>query len=156
VDDKLHLDAIASLESSTPSNRANLQKKQSTVVKDTISHIHKGKQNNASISSSMCFSASVVIDSSSINELLLVVEAFAVFFDHFFCIHFLLREANCKCDNTDNSENVTKVVNNSPVELLPLECTTCRGLKGHFPYDPSSTLSYQMTVNHLHAHVGTN
>jgi hypothetical protein len=57
----------------------------------------------------MCFSTSAVIDGSIINELLLVVEAYAVFFYHFFLILFLQREANCKRDNTDNSENVTKV-----------------------------------------------
>jgi hypothetical protein len=57
----------------------------------------------------MCFSTSAVIDGSIINELLLIVEAYAVFFYHFFLILFLQREANCKRDNTDNSENVTKV-----------------------------------------------
>jgi hypothetical protein len=57
----------------------------------------------------MCFSASVLIDSSTINGLLLVVEAFIIFFDHFFLILFLQRETNCKYDNTDNSKNVTKV-----------------------------------------------
>jgi hypothetical protein len=57
----------------------------------------------------MCFSISAVIDDSVVNGLLLVVEVFAVFFDHFFLILFLKGEANCKRDNTDNSENVTKV-----------------------------------------------
>jgi hypothetical protein len=89
-------------------------------------------------------------------------------FDHFFLIFFLQREVNCKCDNTDNNENATKIcqelnsrdsstrvhnlsrfkgslplwkmqqkyVKNSTVEILPLECTTYRGLKGHFPCDP--------------------
>jgi hypothetical protein len=57
----------------------------------------------------MCFSPSVVIDNPIVNGLLLVVEAFTIFFDHFFLILFLQREANCKRDNTDNSENVTKV-----------------------------------------------
>jgi hypothetical protein len=37
----------------------------------------------------MCFSASVVIDGPTGNRLLLVVEAFAVFFYHFFLILFL-------------------------------------------------------------------
>jgi hypothetical protein len=57
----------------------------------------------------MCFFTSAVIDGPIVNGLLLVVEAFTVFFDHFFLILFLQREVNCKCDNTDNSENVTKV-----------------------------------------------
>jgi hypothetical protein len=57
----------------------------------------------------MCFSDSAVIDGPTNNGLLLVVEAFAVFFDHFFLILFLQREANCKCDNANNSENVTKL-----------------------------------------------
>jgi hypothetical protein len=48
-----------------------------------------------------------------------------------------------------------KYVKNSPVEILPLECTTYQGLKGHFPYDPSSTLSYQVAVGHFHTPVGT-
>jgi hypothetical protein len=79
VDDELRLDGIASLESSTTSNRANLQKRQSTVVRGTVSCIHKVKENNASISPSMCFSASAVIDGPVVNGLLLVVEAFVVF-----------------------------------------------------------------------------
>jgi hypothetical protein len=37
----------------------------------------------------MCFSASAVIDGPIVNGLLLVVEAFAVVFDHFFLILFL-------------------------------------------------------------------
>jgi hypothetical protein len=109
VDDEHRLGGIASLESSTPSNRANLQKKQSIVVRGIVSRIHKVKENIALISPSMCFSASTVIDGPTINGLLLEVEAFAMFFDHLFLILFLQREANCKCDNTDNSENVTKV-----------------------------------------------
>jgi hypothetical protein len=57
----------------------------------------------------MFFSASAVIDGLTVNGLLLIVEAFAVFFYHFFLILFLQGEANCKRDNTDDSENVTKV-----------------------------------------------
>jgi hypothetical protein len=57
----------------------------------------------------MCFFASVVTYGPTINGLILVVEAFTVFFDHFFLILFLQREANCKRDNTNTSENVTKV-----------------------------------------------
>jgi hypothetical protein len=57
----------------------------------------------------MCFSASAVIDGSIVNGLLLVVEVFTVFFDHFFLLLFLQGETNYKRDNTDNSENVTKI-----------------------------------------------
>jgi hypothetical protein len=57
----------------------------------------------------MCFSASAVIDGPAINGLLLVVEAFAIFFHNYFLIFFLQGEANCKRDNIDNSENVTNV-----------------------------------------------
>jgi hypothetical protein len=57
----------------------------------------------------MCFFASAVIDGLAINGLLLVVEAFTVFFHYFFLILFLQGEANYKCDNTNNSENVIKV-----------------------------------------------
>jgi hypothetical protein len=109
MDDELRLGGIASLESSTPSNRAIFSiKKQSTVVRGIISHIHKVKQNNASISPSMCFFASAVIDGLSVNGLLLVVEVFTVFFYHFFLILFLQEEENYKCDNTDNSEICNK------------------------------------------------
>jgi hypothetical protein len=109
LDDELHLGDITSLESSTPSNRANLQKKQSTVVRGIVSRIHKVKENIASISPSICFPASAVRDGPTVNGIILIVEAFAVFFDHFFLIFFLQGEGNCKCDNTDNSENVAKV-----------------------------------------------
>jgi hypothetical protein len=85
------------------------QKRQSTVVRGTISRINKIKEKNASISPSMCFSTSTVIDDPTVNGLLLVVEVFTVFFDHFFLIFFLQGEANYKNDNTDKSKNVTKV-----------------------------------------------
>jgi hypothetical protein len=143
------------MESTTASNRAYLQKKKSALIRGTIYHIHKVKQNTTSISPSMCFSASASIDGSTVNGLVLPVEAFTVHFDHFFHILFLQREANYKCDNTDNNENVTKYVKNSPVKLLPPECTTYRGLKGHFPYDPSSTLSYEAAIGQFHTLVGT-
>jgi hypothetical protein len=109
VDDELCLGCIASLESSTPSNRENHPKKQSIVVRGTVSHINKVKENNASISPSMCLSTSTVIDDPIVNGLLLVVEVFAVFFDHFFLILFLQGEANYEHDNTDKSKNVIKV-----------------------------------------------
>jgi hypothetical protein len=84
------------------------QKQQSTVVGGIVSHINKVKQNNASISPSMYFSASAAIGDPTINGLLLVVEVFTVFFDHFLLILFL-QEVNCKRDNTDKSKNITKV-----------------------------------------------
>jgi hypothetical protein len=57
----------------------------------------------------MCFSASAFIDGPIVNGLLLIVEAFTVFFDHFFLILFLPAKANYKRDNTDKSENIAKV-----------------------------------------------
>jgi hypothetical protein len=85
------------------------QKKQSIVVRVTVSRINKVKENNASISLAMCFSASAGIDNPTVNGLLIVVGVFTMFFDHFFLILFLHGEANCERDNTDKSENVTKV-----------------------------------------------
>jgi hypothetical protein len=57
----------------------------------------------------MCFFASAGIDGPTVNGLVLPVEAFTILFDHFFLILFLQREANCKCDNTDNNENTITV-----------------------------------------------
>jgi hypothetical protein len=95
--------------SPAPHRTKQTLKKESTVVRGTVSRIHKVKQNNALISPSMCFYASAVIDGPIVNGLLLIVEDFVVFFNHFFLILFLQREANCKRENTDKSENVTKV-----------------------------------------------
>jgi hypothetical protein len=47
-----------------------------------------------------------------------------------------------------------KYVTNPPVELLPPESQPVGGLKGHFPYDLSSILSYQAVVGHLYTLVG--
>jgi hypothetical protein len=52
------------------------KKSQSIVVRGIVSHIHKVKENNASISPSMCFSTSAVKDGPAVNGLLLIVEAF--------------------------------------------------------------------------------
>jgi hypothetical protein len=49
----------------------------------------------------MCFFATAIINGLAVNGLLLVLEAFAMFFDHFFLILFLQEEANCKRDNTN-------------------------------------------------------
>jgi hypothetical protein len=57
----------------------------------------------------MGFSASVGIHSLVINGLVLLVEVFTMPLDHFLLILVIQREANCKHDNTDNSENATKV-----------------------------------------------
>jgi hypothetical protein len=133
VDDELCLDGIASLESNTPSNRANLQKKQSTVVRGIVSHIHKVKQNNASISPSMCFFASAGIDDLTVNGLLLIVEAFTILFDHFFLILFLQRETNYKCDNTNNNENVTKVCQELTSRASATEVHNLSGFEGLLP-----------------------
>jgi hypothetical protein len=125
VDDELHLSGIASLELAPHQIEQTFKKKQLTVVRGVVSRIHKVKQRNASISTSMCFPASAGIDSLAVDGLLLVVEASTILFDHFFLILFLQRETTCKCDNTNNSKNVKKSMKNSPVELLPPECTTC-------------------------------
>jgi hypothetical protein len=57
----------------------------------------------------MCFSASAGIDDLTVNGHILLGKAFTVPFDHFFLILFLQREADCKCDNTGNNKNATKV-----------------------------------------------
>jgi hypothetical protein len=100
-----------------PIEQSKHTKKQSIVVRGIVSRIHKVKENIASISPSICFSAFAVIDGPTVNGLLLIVEAFTVFFDHFFLIFFLQEETNYKCDNTDNSKDVIKVC---PLLLWPL------------------------------------
>jgi hypothetical protein len=57
----------------------------------------------------MCFFASAGIDGPTVNGLVLPVEAFTMSFNHFVLIFFLQREANFKCDNTNNIGNATKV-----------------------------------------------
>jgi hypothetical protein len=57
----------------------------------------------------MCFSGPAGIDSLAVNGLILPIEVFTVLFGHFILILFLQGGGNCKCDNTDNSENATKV-----------------------------------------------
>jgi hypothetical protein len=56
----------------------------------------------------MCFSGPAGIDSLTVNGLILSIEIFTVPFDHFVPMLFL-QGGNCKCDNTDKSENATKV-----------------------------------------------
>jgi hypothetical protein len=57
----------------------------------------------------MCFSGPTGIDNLTVNGLVLPIEIFTVPFDHFILILFLQGGGNCKCDNTDKSENSTKV-----------------------------------------------
>jgi hypothetical protein len=154
VDNELLLSGIASLATSTPSIKGNLQKKQSTVVRGIISRIHKVKQNNSSISPSMCFSYSTVIDGLTVNGLLLIVDAFAVFFITSSLYFSCKEKQNVNVRTPVIVKYNKKYVDNSPIELLPPECTTCQGLKGHFSCDPSSTLSYQAVVDYLHAPMG--
>jgi hypothetical protein len=71
--------------------------------------MHSQSNTIGCISPSMCFSTSVGIDNLAINGLVLQVEAFIVLLDHFILILLLQREANCKRENTYNSENTTKV-----------------------------------------------
>jgi hypothetical protein len=68
----------------------------------------------------MCFSTTTGIDSLAVDGLVLPVEAFTVLLHHFVLTLFLRREVNCKCDNTDNSENATKVYQ----ELTSRACAT--------------------------------
>jgi hypothetical protein len=78
----------------------------------------------------MCFFASAGIDGPIVNGLILIVEAFAVLFDHFFRIIFLQREVNCKRDNTDNSENVTKICQELTSQASATGVHNLSGFKG--------------------------
>jgi hypothetical protein len=84
----------------------------------------------------MCFSASASIDDPIINELLLIVEAFTVLFDHFFLILFLQRETNYKCDDTNNSENVTKVCQEHTSRASTTGVHNLLGFEGPLPLWP--------------------
>jgi hypothetical protein len=57
----------------------------------------------------MYFFASTSIDSLTVNRLILPIKAFTMLLDDFILILFLQTKANCKRDNTSNSENATKV-----------------------------------------------
>jgi hypothetical protein len=57
----------------------------------------------------MYSSASAGIDRLVVNGFVLLIKAFTMLLDHFILILFLQREANYKCDNTNNSKNATKV-----------------------------------------------
>jgi hypothetical protein len=81
----------------------------------------------------MCFSAFARIDGLAINGLLLPVEVFAVLFDHFFFILLLQIEANCKCDNTDNSENETKVCHELTSRASATGVHNLSGFEGSLP-----------------------
>jgi hypothetical protein len=81
----------------------------------------------------MCFFASAGIDSLAVNGLLLRDEAFTVLFDHFFLILFLQREVNCKRDNTDNSENATKVCHELTSQASATRVRNLPGFEGSLP-----------------------
>jgi hypothetical protein len=78
----------------------------------------------------MFFSAPASIDGLTVNGLLLVVEAFSILFDHFFVILFLQRETNYTCDNTNNSENVTKVCQELTSRASATEVHNLSGYEG--------------------------
>jgi hypothetical protein len=115
MDDELCLGSIASLESRTPRIEQTLKKA-----------INNSKRY-------MCFSASAGIDGLAVNGLVLVVEVFTVLFDHFFLILFLQREANYKHDNTDNSENTTKVCQELTSRASATGVHNLSGLEGSLP-----------------------
>jgi hypothetical protein len=81
----------------------------------------------------MCFFASAVIDGPTVIGLRLVVQTFPMFFDHFFLILFLQRETNCKRDNTDNSENVTKVCQQLTSRASTTGVHNLSGFEGSLP-----------------------
>jgi hypothetical protein len=81
----------------------------------------------------MCFFASAGIDGPTANGLLLIVEAFTILFDHFILILFLQRETNCKRDNTNNNENVTKVCQELTSRASATRVHNLSGFKGSVP-----------------------
>jgi hypothetical protein len=81
----------------------------------------------------MCFSASTSIDGLAINGLILPVKAFTISFDHFVLILFLQREANCKCDNTDNNKNATKVCQELSSRASATGVHNLSGFEGSLP-----------------------
>jgi hypothetical protein len=81
----------------------------------------------------MCYSASSGIDNLAVNGLILLVEAFTVSFDHFILILFLQIEANCKCDNTDNSENATKICQELTSQASATRVHNLSGFEGSLP-----------------------
>jgi hypothetical protein len=122
-----------SIEQSIPS-----KKKKTTVVRSRISHSQSKTKDY--ISPSMCFSTSAGIDNLAINGFILLVEAFIVLLDHFSLYFFYKQKQTINVTTSIIVRMQQKYIKNSLVELLPPECTIGRGLKGHFPYDPSSTL----------------
>jgi hypothetical protein len=81
----------------------------------------------------MCFSTSTGIDNLTVNGLVLPVEDFTVSFDHFVLILFLQREVNCKCDNTNNNENVTKVYQELTSQASATGVHNLLGFEGSLP-----------------------
>jgi hypothetical protein len=81
----------------------------------------------------MCFSASAGIDSLAVNGLILPIKAFTMLLDHFVLILFQQREENCKPDNTDNSENATKVYQKLTSRVCATGVHNWSGFEGSLP-----------------------
>jgi hypothetical protein len=81
----------------------------------------------------MCFSTPTGIDSLVVNGLILLVEAFTVLLDHFILMLFLQIEENCKRDNTDNSENATKVYQELTIRASATGVRNWSGFEGSLP-----------------------
>jgi hypothetical protein len=84
----------------------------------------------------MYFSTSAGIDGSTLNGLVLPVEAFTMPFDHFILILFPQREANYRCDNTDNNENETKVCQELTNRASTTRVYNLSGFEGSLPLWP--------------------
>jgi hypothetical protein len=81
----------------------------------------------------MCFSTPTDIDNLAVNGLILPIEVLTMLFDHFVLILFLQREGNCRCDNTNNSENVTKVCQELTSRASAIGVHNLSGLAGSLP-----------------------
>jgi hypothetical protein len=57
----------------------------------------------------MCFFTCTGIDSMVVNGLILLIKVLTMLLDQFILILVLQKKPNYKRDNTDNSENATKV-----------------------------------------------
>jgi hypothetical protein len=74
--------------------------------------------------------------STTLQLIILLVEAFTVPFDHFILILFLQREAKCKRDNTDNSENAPKVCQELTSRASTTGVPNLSGFEGSLPLWP--------------------
>jgi hypothetical protein len=75
-------------------------------------------------------STSIGIDNLVVNGLILLVEAFTVLLDHFIFIFSPQTEANCKCDNTNNSENAIKLYQELTIQASTTGVHNCSGFEG--------------------------